>query len=207
MSISMDPSKISKGKLTQQLIIDKAISLFSKYGYDRTSFQMIADEIDISRAAPLYHFKNKSGLFEATVRYIVSKKDEDIAQLYDLKDDAYSRLLKHVRATVSWFIINKSQAEVLLLLYYYCSIENRFAALYHEILQNDCRVIEEVLLAGKREKCFHFTAPSEQLARTMSDALVGFCVNALAGRKKAEPMKSMEHRLTLLVNLMVKYET
>jgi AcrR family transcriptional regulator len=43
----------------RQEILDTAQNLFKQHGYDGTTFQMIADELGITRAGVVYHFKNK----------------------------------------------------------------------------------------------------------------------------------------------------
>ena len=43
----------------KQDILNVTERLFKQHGYDHTTFQMIADELDITRGAIVYHFKNK----------------------------------------------------------------------------------------------------------------------------------------------------
>lgn len=50
--------------------------LFKKYGYDKATFQMIADELGITKGAISYHFKFKWGIFdELFSRYLISLRD------------------------------------------------------------------------------------------------------------------------------------
>jgi len=49
----------------KQDILDVAERFFKKYGYDDTTFQMIADELGITRAGIVYHFKNKHRVLHA----------------------------------------------------------------------------------------------------------------------------------------------
>jgi len=55
-------------------ILSVAERLFKIYGYDKTTFQMIADELSISKGAIAYHFKNKywiiHSFFEEYVRML-----------------------------------------------------------------------------------------------------------------------------------------
>jgi len=46
-------------------ILNTAEQLFKKHGYDGTTFQMIADELGITRAGIVYHFKNKHRVMHA----------------------------------------------------------------------------------------------------------------------------------------------
>ena len=47
---------------SRQNILDAAERFFKKYGYDGTTFQMIADELGMTRAGIVYHFKSKHTL-------------------------------------------------------------------------------------------------------------------------------------------------
>ena len=49
----------------KQDILNVAERLFKEYGYDGTTFQMIADELGITRAGIVYHFKNKHRVMHA----------------------------------------------------------------------------------------------------------------------------------------------
>lgn len=51
--------KNKKGNALREDILKVSEQLFKEYGYDHTTFQMIADELGITRGAIVYHFKNK----------------------------------------------------------------------------------------------------------------------------------------------------
>jgi len=54
-------------------ILACAERMFKSYGYDKTTFQMIADELGITKGAISYHFKFKWGIFdELFSRYLLS---------------------------------------------------------------------------------------------------------------------------------------
>ncbi|MFP4088661.1 MAG: TetR/AcrR family transcriptional regulator [Cyclobacteriaceae bacterium] len=50
---------------TQQKIVDTALTLFSKHGYEKTSIRTIAKETDISLGLMYNYFKSKEALLEA----------------------------------------------------------------------------------------------------------------------------------------------
>jgi AcrR family transcriptional regulator len=50
---------------TRQKLLDVAMALISEHGCASTSLQMIADELDITKAAIYYHFRNRDELLVA----------------------------------------------------------------------------------------------------------------------------------------------
>src|SRR3954462_2070635 len=48
-----------------------AVLLFSRHGFEGTSLQAIADEVQVSKQALLYHFASKEGLREAALQQMV----------------------------------------------------------------------------------------------------------------------------------------
>lgn len=60
----MDNKRETRSKLDQD-ILNVAEKFFKTQGYDNTSIQMIADELQITRGAIVYHFKNKHRILHA----------------------------------------------------------------------------------------------------------------------------------------------
>ena len=50
-----------------QRVLDAALELFGEHGYDGTSLQMIADRLQVTKAAVYYHYRTKNELLEALV--------------------------------------------------------------------------------------------------------------------------------------------
>ena len=61
---------------TRQLILKEAEKLYYAGGYDHISLQVIADSLDISKAALFHHFKNKRELFYEMVMMIIAHMRE-----------------------------------------------------------------------------------------------------------------------------------
>lgn len=58
----------AKGRARQEEIIDAALELFARRGYDRTSVREIARTTGLSQAGLLHHFGTKEGLFLEVLR-------------------------------------------------------------------------------------------------------------------------------------------
>lgn len=76
---------------TRQRMLGVAMELFSKYGFAGTSLQMIADELDLTKAAIYYHFRTREELLLALMRPMQS-------QIRDVVDSAEGRRGARARA-------------------------------------------------------------------------------------------------------------
>lgn len=202
----MDTLKRTKGDVTKEKIIKNSILLFSKNGFENTSFQMIADLCEISRAAPAYHFKTKFGLFEAIVRHIQNKNSAYINQSITITDNAFQKLIKYCNTILSWGLVHTSEAEIYILLEYFAAVDNNFAKLYEEIIISERKQIEEYLLAGQREGLFHFQEPSFIIAQILHDALKGFFVNTIAGRNIITTNRDMDRKVKIAIEKLANYQ-
>jgi AcrR family transcriptional regulator len=58
---------------TRRRMLAAAMKLFSQYSFAGTSLQMIADELDLTKAAIYYHFRTREQLLIALMRPILSE--------------------------------------------------------------------------------------------------------------------------------------
>ena len=58
---------------TRRRMLDVAMKLFSQYSFAGTSLQMIADELDLTKAAIYYHFRTREQLLIALMQPILSE--------------------------------------------------------------------------------------------------------------------------------------
>lgn len=71
--------RYAKGIAKREEILDAALEIFSRNGYDRTSVREIARAIGLSQAGVLHYFTNKEELFTEVLR----RRDERNQHLYD----------------------------------------------------------------------------------------------------------------------------
>jgi len=69
----------AKGRAKRDEIVDVALDLFARMGYDRTSFREIARLAGLSQAGLLHHFRTKEALFLEVLR----RRDDRNEQHYD----------------------------------------------------------------------------------------------------------------------------
>jgi AcrR family transcriptional regulator len=76
--------KIVDHKAYRQDLAQRAIPLFSKYGYHGLSTRKIAEELAISKSGLYHYFPNKSDLFEACTAMLVNGVHEQKKKLETL---------------------------------------------------------------------------------------------------------------------------
>lgn len=66
----------AKGLAKREQILDAALDLFARNGYDRTSFREVARATGLSQAGLLHHFSSKEALFVEVLRRRDSRNEE-----------------------------------------------------------------------------------------------------------------------------------
>ncbi len=66
----------------KEQILDTCLTVFARYGYEKTSVVMLAKEAGISRTLIFHHFKNKKNLYLEIIDRILVKAGEKIESGY-----------------------------------------------------------------------------------------------------------------------------
>lgn len=176
----MQPEPLTKGGRTRAKILDAAVRLLAKRGYEGTSFQMIADALGLTQSAVMHHFPSKRELIDAAVEAAVSRNRATVESLARFDDDAARRLLNFCRGNMLWAVRYREDAQVLALLYYLACHDKDFAKNLYQAVERGRLVIARHLLAGRREGVFEFSAPVEEAARLLQDCVIGAMLWATA---------------------------
>ncbi len=195
----------SKGDITREKLLSAAIGVFSKKGFGEASFQDVADASGLKQSSIFYYFKTKEALIEAVMREVIGRGREVIRFKLDIRDDAFTRLLKYFRATVEWAEENPEDYQMLLLLYYFGSVRKEFSRLYAEILKTARERVLEILLGGERESLFTLPLGAEKSAELLHDALVGAMVNAVSVRRSGSAMAQTPGKWDDYIRLVTGY--
>lgn len=195
----MSELEISKGENTRQKIIQTALHLAAKHGFGETSFQMIADELDLSQSAVLYHFDSKNALVEELIKTIIRHNHEIVAGLINIEENAGQRLLKHCLGNVLWALCYRRQdAQILILLYYQSCHDKRFTELFTRMIARGRERIMEHLLAGIREGLFHIKDPAI-VASALQDCLFGAMLYVTSAPEGSVNQAEIEEKIKLVV--------
>jgi TetR/AcrR family transcriptional regulator, repressor for uid operon len=101
----------------KEKIVQAAITTFSKYGYDKTRMDDIAENAKISKGTLYLYFKSKEKLFYAISENSINELKEELSKLFSKKEDLVSdaekfydqyRNLIHDSEKVSFEIIAES---------------------------------------------------------------------------------------------------
>ena len=188
----------------KEKILKESIRLFSKNGFEKTTFQKIADRCKISQANCFYYFKNKMELYEACVSYIVSVNEtHTLLNAESIKEDGYERLLNYGYGNIDWSLKHPEQYQVILMLYYLASFDPKFKALYTEILKNARFKVLGCLYAGEREGVLSAKEDPEWISEVLHEALAGIVMNAATSNCQNTEEK-MKRKWRDLVELYLK---
>lgn len=196
----------ARKKVTKEEMIEAAIVLISRLGLETTSFQKIADECQVSQGAPLYHFKNKFGLFEAIASYIIERKQRLFDSVLEPTDNAYEKLVKFYQSELSWALIYAAEAEVYMNLFALSGFNPEFSKLYHKQQTYALENIIALLYAGKREQLFNYTADEKVLAQALFDFQIGMYVNLVAGKQIIHKKTEIESRIKIGIATLTGYK-
>ncbi len=179
-----------KGEALKNQLIDVAIEQFATLGYEKTSFQHIADLTNVSQATCLYYFPSKLKLYEEAILKIVKKNNATVVGLHSIHDNGMQTLLKYAQGNISWAFSFPHEAQIILLLFNLASFDEDFRKLYLMIKNAAQEKILAALLAGQREQIFKFDMPLEYIAASLHANLVGVLVNAITtGQTSKENQK------------------
>jgi AcrR family transcriptional regulator len=87
----------AKGLAKREQILDVALDLFARNGYDRTSFREIARATGLSQAGLLHHFSSKEELFVEVLRRRDSRNEEryDVNRGHPKTIDGLVSIVRH----------------------------------------------------------------------------------------------------------------
>jgi AcrR family transcriptional regulator len=87
----MSPKVSTQYKIeVKEKIVDAALVTFSKYGYDKTRMDDIADAAKVSKGRLYLYFKNKEELFYAISERNITELKEQLSTLFTKKEDLIS---------------------------------------------------------------------------------------------------------------------
>ncbi|MDI6908175.1 MAG: TetR/AcrR family transcriptional regulator [Thermoanaerobacterales bacterium] len=91
-----------KKEKTRTKIIDVAIGLFDKQGFDSTTMEQIAEQADVARKTLYNHFPVKEAIISEYVDRFIRERESELHCLIQENPDTYSRLMAVFNRSMEW---------------------------------------------------------------------------------------------------------
>ena len=137
--------KPRKGDLKKMEIIMAAIECIATIGFEKTTYEAIAKKIGTRRAHVAYHFKDKSDIFEACIKYIMASYQQTSINRIEAAKDGLEMLVNYAEAPFLWAEENPQQLSVMLLFYYLCTVDEKYMELHNAIRSGGVERIQYIL--------------------------------------------------------------
>ncbi len=137
-----------RNKLDEQVILDAALKVFSRYGYKKSTLEDIASELGMTNTAMYAYARSKRDLYEQTVSCVMKRWQAGVEQSVAEKATAREKITALCESALYYLA---QDAEFCALLKNDPSIFPMFPTVdpYEEINRDSVRLIERVLVFGQ----------------------------------------------------------
>lgn len=137
-----------RNKLDEQIILDAALKVFSRFGYKKSTLEDIAGELNMTNTAMYAYAASKRDLYERTVAYVMKRWQSGVQQAVEQKQTAQEKMSALCESALYYLA---RDAEFCALLKNDPQIFPMFPTVdpYEEINRDSIRMIERVLLFGQ----------------------------------------------------------
>jgi AcrR family transcriptional regulator len=101
-------------KDTKELILNTAIKLFAKHGFDGLRVDEIAATAKVNKATIYYHFKDKSFIFETIIIYMTDKIQEEINRRQASTSSPMEKLVAFLDAIIFIVTTQRDLAKIMM---------------------------------------------------------------------------------------------
>lgn len=105
----------TRGETARHKILEESAKAFARFGYDGARLDRIASTLGVTRQALLFHFKDKRGLYDASLEYLFEQREEG---LESRSRDDFEHLADYidylVEYSVDYFLKNPEYIRLLL---------------------------------------------------------------------------------------------
>ncbi|WP_349670849.1 TetR/AcrR family transcriptional regulator [Lacrimispora sp.] len=123
---------------TKEIILEVALSLFSKKGYSGVSIRDISKEVGIKESSVYNHFKNKQEIFQTLCQYFINVTNEMALSYYKRISESATvtekEFLSFCKSYVNDYLMENKINKFICMLVIEQSVNEEVAKIYHEIL-------------------------------------------------------------------------
>ncbi len=169
-------SVLSKGQETQLRIMKTALRLFSDKGYSAVTLQKIAKGAKTSHPLILKHFGDKENLLLAVRKYVSFSNHQWVDQKIKPSMNGRDCIITHCVENLNWGYHNPNEAKIILLTYYYSSMEDGGLGAFRMGTER----LHRYVLQAKREGALTSGLNTETVTEMIHEYAVGIFVKMLA---------------------------
>ena len=148
------PLQATKSQQRQLEIIKAAIALYAKIGFDKATYEKIAEKCGVSRPLIQHYFSTREELFRASVTYIRAHMQGLAIEYLQKGKTSEEQLELYVRSCFVWARKHSSYAKVWMLYFYFATIRKDLKELHGELTKMGAQRLAALLQQGKLEGVF-----------------------------------------------------
>lgn len=134
-----------KAQRTIYKIIYGAISAYSKYGLENTTYARISSEAKVSRTLVIHYFPTSEEIFKNAVKLVRQEMQNYVIQEIKELKDPKEILKNYIKYSIKWAEYYPSNARLWLIFYFKCSTNEEYKALNSELVKMGSKRIAEIL--------------------------------------------------------------
>lgn len=137
-----------------QIILEVSKDIFTRYGFQKTSMEMIAKACGKAKSSIYYYYKSKEDIFEAVVEHEVVAVKNELSEKVRLADTTRNKLKVYILTRLNTLdkfdnLSNALRDEYLSHLGFINSVKNKYRT-------QELNMVREILYHGKQENMISF---------------------------------------------------
>ena len=191
-----------RNKLDEQVILDAALKVFSRYGYKKSTLEDIASELGMTNTSMYAYASSKRDLYEQTVRYVMLRWQASVKQAVDSEPTARGKLTKLCESALFYLARDKEFCD---LLKNDPSIFPMFPTVdpYEEINGESVRMIARILAFGKTSGEFR-DVEADGVAEVMFSIYKNFIIHTYINAEEDYTRRYLPMTLDLVLGGILK---
>ncbi|UQD52869.1 TetR/AcrR family transcriptional regulator [Bacillus methanolicus] len=185
-------------------ILEAAIRVFKRKGYEKTTMQDIVDESGMSRGGVYLYFSNREDLFKELIHFIDKQQEEEIDLLYHDVSSIWEGVLQFLESQEQEIMeVDESLIPVILEYYMIDLREKTKDAFLFNRYQKAVKVVELLFQKGVVHGEFKPVIPISEVARFVVAFLDGLIMEAIyLGTEEVKIKQQMNTLRHMLKNLL-----
>lgn len=159
-------------------IMEGALKCYIKVGFDKATFEKVAESAKASRSLVVHYFKSRDDLFEKTMTYVRHTYQMNVIEAIKAAGaNPVDQLEAFVRASVGWGESAPVHAKCWLIFLFSCVRNKKHRKMNHDWVQTGQKRITALLTQVSASKAFTIENPeskARELQRYISGSLITY---------------------------------